>query len=351
MIKRLDLQNFQSHKNTTIEFSDGVNTIIGPSDSGKTSIIRALKWVMTNRPLGDDFIRHDEDQTVVMLGLSEGLVIERAKGKNDHYKLHSDGNILEFKAFGKEVPEEITKALNFDDINIQNQLDSPFLLADNSGEVSRHFNKIANIEKIDSSLKSVEKWIRSITQDIKFVEQTIDEKETALSNLEYLDRMETDVEALESLEQDRNQKIQKREAIIYQIEKLRNTNAKIKKAEKRLNMEKPVIAILADMEVRSAKQKERGRILELFNKYKKIAVSLKKKRIFIRSEKLVESALSLYKKKEELEQEHFQLDHRVDQISTINHEIKKLKLKLEADVETLASEMPEVCPLCDQPIN
>jgi len=46
MINSLTIQNFQSHKNTTLEFDNGINIIIGQSDSGKTAIIRALNWVI-----------------------------------------------------------------------------------------------------------------------------------------------------------------------------------------------------------------------------------------------------------------------------------------------------------------
>ena len=37
-IKKIDLINFQSHKFTSLDFADGLNVIVGPSDNGKTSI-------------------------------------------------------------------------------------------------------------------------------------------------------------------------------------------------------------------------------------------------------------------------------------------------------------------------
>ena len=52
MIKSLELFNFQSHAHTLIEFSDGVNIISGTSDSGKSAILRALRWVIRNEPSG-----------------------------------------------------------------------------------------------------------------------------------------------------------------------------------------------------------------------------------------------------------------------------------------------------------
>jgi len=55
MIKTLSIQNYQSHKDSTLEFDPGVNVIVGSTDSGKTAIIRALRWLIWNRPNGDSF--------------------------------------------------------------------------------------------------------------------------------------------------------------------------------------------------------------------------------------------------------------------------------------------------------
>ena len=55
MINTLQIEGFQSHDSTEIELSKGVNVIIGSSDSGKSSIIRACKWAFQNRPQSDSF--------------------------------------------------------------------------------------------------------------------------------------------------------------------------------------------------------------------------------------------------------------------------------------------------------
>lgn len=53
---KLRIQNFQAHKDTTIEF-DRITTIVGPSDIGKSAVLRALKWVAKNEPNGTSFVR------------------------------------------------------------------------------------------------------------------------------------------------------------------------------------------------------------------------------------------------------------------------------------------------------
>ena len=56
MIKSIHLRNFQRHKKLDIDLSEGVNVIVGPSDIGKTAILRALYWLRFNRPLSTEVL-------------------------------------------------------------------------------------------------------------------------------------------------------------------------------------------------------------------------------------------------------------------------------------------------------
>lgn len=44
-IKKLVVDNFQSHEHTEVEFGPGLNVIVGPSDHGKSALVRALRWL------------------------------------------------------------------------------------------------------------------------------------------------------------------------------------------------------------------------------------------------------------------------------------------------------------------
>ena len=52
MITSLSIKNWQSHKDTKLDFVNGVNVIIGVPNSGKTAVLRALLWLIENRPKG-----------------------------------------------------------------------------------------------------------------------------------------------------------------------------------------------------------------------------------------------------------------------------------------------------------
>ena len=84
MIDKLVIKNFQSHKHSVLVFSPRVNAITGTSDVGKTAIIRALKFILQNKPAGDDFISDWANEVSVEL-LINGTSIERVKVKSNSY--------------------------------------------------------------------------------------------------------------------------------------------------------------------------------------------------------------------------------------------------------------------------
>lgn len=102
----MHIKNFQSHKDSHLDFHPGVDVIVGPSDSGKTAIIRALRWLVWNRPTGDAVRSWWGGDTEVSMSLPTSS-ISRIKGKENQYTL----NGLVFKAIGTDVPEEISKEL------------------------------------------------------------------------------------------------------------------------------------------------------------------------------------------------------------------------------------------------
>jgi exonuclease SbcC len=121
MIKALFIRNFQSHKNSNLEFVPGVNVIVGLSSSGKSAILRALRWLIWNRPLGNEFrsnwggVTHVEAHLGFHSGHSDK--VSRIKDKDEVYF----GNKIEHKAFRSEVPEEVQKIFNIGEINLQQQ--------------------------------------------------------------------------------------------------------------------------------------------------------------------------------------------------------------------------------------
>jgi len=154
MFEKLRIRGFQTHTDLTIEFGQ-ITTIQGPTDAGKSAILRALKWLAVNRPAGDAFRRAGAKSAAVDLRV-DGKIISRRKGKKNTYKL--DGKT--FAAIGGRVPDEIATLLNIGDTNFAGQFDPPFWLADSPGAVSRNLNAIVDLGIIDDTLSAVAARLR-----------------------------------------------------------------------------------------------------------------------------------------------------------------------------------------------
>lgn len=145
MIRGVDITNFQAHRRLRVLFRPGVNAIIGPTDRGKSAILRAIRWVVENRPRGDAFRTYGTDRTVVEVRLSTGRSVTREKGEWNGYTL--DGG--RFAAVGADVPAEVAGLFGFSEFNWQGQHDPPFLLSATPGEVARTLNGLVDLECID----------------------------------------------------------------------------------------------------------------------------------------------------------------------------------------------------------
>lgn len=143
MIKRIHLRNFQSHHDTHLRLSKGVNVILGPSDVGKTAIIRALRWNRFNRPLGEGYRKHGSSTTSVTIETDKGTVT-RERGERNGYQVN--GEWLE--AMKGDVPDKVAKVLGFDEDHIQGQMDSPFMLSQSPAEAGRQLSKAAGLDDI-----------------------------------------------------------------------------------------------------------------------------------------------------------------------------------------------------------
>ncbi len=196
MIKTLQIRNFQSHKETDVVFDKGVNVIVGSSDTGKTAIIRALRWAMWNKPSGDSFRSHWGGDTLVTVEFDNGVVSRKKTNTSNEYEV----NGTKLTGFGTDVPETVQQVLNISDINLQQQLDRPFLLTETPGNVAKHFNKIAKINKINESLSLLKTKMNTINADIRAIQNNITEYEKQYNTYPDLDVIEVELENVEQNE-------------------------------------------------------------------------------------------------------------------------------------------------------
>ena len=207
MLKELSIKNFQSHKNTNIEFVNGVNVIVGSSDQGKSAVLRAVLWAVNNRPLGtDDIVSHwardtkgkISDEMAVKIITDRGWVIRGRTPDTNRYLLRDDKNKTDqtFNAVNKDVPEDIQKFFGLSDVNIQSQHDAPFLLSASASDVAKYFNKIVRLDVIDTVLGNAESARRDTNKKIKETENEKKNLEKQLEGYNWIDKAQELAEKL-----------------------------------------------------------------------------------------------------------------------------------------------------------
>lgn len=203
MITKLTLNHFQAHADSELVLGPGVNVITGQSNVGKSSIIRALIWLLCNRPSGESFRSHwterkhrmdvvatflDEDGT-------EHEVIRFRKGQSNGYTLNGEDLV----AIRQGVPKEVSKILRMEEHNIQSQFTPYFLLADSPGEVARELNRVCGLDIIDACLSNASALIRNSNTEASFHKGKVEEYTAELEQYQDLEERDKKLKELETL--------------------------------------------------------------------------------------------------------------------------------------------------------
>lgn len=348
MIKSLKIQNFQSHKYSKLELSPGVNVIIGSSDSGKTAIIRALRWVVWNRPSGDTMRSIWGGNTEVEVVLEKGGIITRWKTNKDNG--YRQNNNMSFEALGTNVPEEIIKALNITEINLQYQLDAPFLLSNTPGEVAQHFNRVAKLDKIDSGIQNIQREIRELEQGIKFKTTQVSQQEEELKKFDHLEKFEVEVEVLEMTEK---RLISKRNAL-KELEllcgELQNTNDEIDEYTNILSLEKQVNDIEDNITTVGEKEVELLKLESLVNHIQQVNNNISKGEELLKSYDAVNKIIWNIDQRDTFKSQLRSLVNDIQHLTVLQAGIKGTEEQLKILQKQFDKGMGDTCILCGQSI-
>lgn len=193
MLQSVTIKNFQCHLESHLDFSVGVNAIIGQSDSGKSAILRAISWVLTNKPSGTGFINMLSDgDCVVKLTFTDGTTIERARGTTTNYYKLNDTET--FTAIGQGVPEPIQRVINMNEVNILGQLDRVFLLSDSPGQIAQRLNEVSALSIIDVVQKQAASDLRSTNAALQQCQNEIADIGKARQSLSFLPELSSALE-------------------------------------------------------------------------------------------------------------------------------------------------------------
>lgn len=345
-LEELKLENFEAHTDTVIKFDKGVNVIVGPTDKGKSGLFRGMNWPIENRPLGNSYRSWYGGDAKSILTFKDVKVQRFRSDTENNYKL--TGYKKPFSSIGnKKPPEEIRDALKIDkEINIQHQRDNFFLLAKSPGDVAVHFNKIAKLEKIDSTINNGKRDVRLKNVEITKVTEDLKGKEKELETFETLDNLNTLIEAYEKnveyldLSQIKKQKIydavkniliidneisgyQKKIKVLPLIKKVIKNRNKIEELEDKKVKIQWIIDNITDLGAEKRQLEKKLKLLPL------IKDCLKNKKVIRKLKKDRNSILSI-----------------VNSIKDIDYKINELEKEYTGRKSVLTANMPDKCPLC-----
>jgi exonuclease SbcC len=194
----LQLKNFQGHQKLQIKLGPNVTSIVGPSDAGKSSVLRALRWLCFNKPSGMEFLRHGATEVSVEL-LIDGRSVKRLRNATDNLYL-IDGK--EYRSFGSNVPDDVKKILNVSEINFQGQHDPPFWMFLSPMEVSKQLNTVVDLTIIDSTLSNIQTIRNKAKSRHEFIEEGLNKAKLDVLRLQWVDRASLLVELAINLEEE-----------------------------------------------------------------------------------------------------------------------------------------------------
>lgn len=351
MIQTLLIQNFQSHKRTELNFDRGVNVIIGPSDSGKSAILRALRWLFWNRPQGDGMKSNwckKGDITVAKIWANSGDHASREIGVDGKHFYTQHAQL--FKAIRTEVPQEVQDFLNVSDINLQRQLDQPFLISNTPGEVALHFNKVAKLDKIDTATQRINGWIRELTNVIKYNESQKDTLSTQLESFEYLEKAEIELEALEEMDKRYVQACQNKTKLFSLISNITSVETEINRESTLLPLEVPVDELLTLWDRWYEKFKQSGALMADMDDVTDVSAKIEEQEALTMMESQVNELLSLYDALQEKEDVHEKLSKAKMFLTNLNTKIEGASNRYETLHKRYEEEYPDVCPFCNSKV-
>jgi exonuclease SbcC len=343
MLSSVEIKNFQSHKHTQVSFESGTNVIIGMSDAGKSSIFRAINWVLSNRPLGDAYRSEWGGDTHVILTTVEGDVIERVKSPSRNEYI-INGKIL--KAFGSDIPQEIIEVVCMDVANIQTQSDSAFLLSNTPGEAARLLNKAANIDDIDKALSTLLSEQSKINTALKYHTGMLEGEINKLEQYKNLPDIHTLLLKIEenSREIDSTQAyIINLTGVVLQIDKVMDDLEETKHIPDLLKRLNTLMNWYSGCCIKESKMQE---LKQLVTSIKSINTYLSETTYITAALELWNDINTLYEQRSVLQTHHHNLSSQVDEIQILSKDLKTLDAEIQGLEKQFEQLAPDQCPLC-----
>ena len=176
---RVKIENYQAIKNADLFFDVGLTAIVGPTNSGKSSLIRAIKGAINNQ-VGTGFINYDADESVVSIE-DNGNTIVWTKPRKGSATYTLNGR--EISKVGRTQNEEVASLLNMSEVevntqkirlNFWEQMEKAFLMDKTPNQLFEFISQSKEQELMQSYQQTEQTKLTEIEKQIKVNETKLD---------------------------------------------------------------------------------------------------------------------------------------------------------------------------------
>lgn len=337
MFERLIVRDFQKHISYTLDFDPYLTVLVGPSDIGKSTIVRALLWVSLNEaPRKGRFIHWDADEAEVELHTEEHTIIRTYGDKENSYHLED----AKFVALGRgNVPPEIAQILNVSKDNFHKQLNPHFWFSNTPGDVGKKLNSIVNLSIIDKTMSKVSSKLKRAKGIEDLTKTRLDQANRKKEELSWIVSFDERLQTLE-VKQEQVKEVAKK------VVRLAATVGRCQALANRTEVAHRAFLALQNISQTAAKlvvtQTKFDKLQKLLASCVKLANIESPPKID--KVEIMFSSLSLIKSKIRKIQDY------TCQISNLKEKLSKGKLMLEDGVKDIELMFGKTCSQCQQPL-
>lgn len=187
----LKIEDFQSIGNAELEFTPGINLIVGQSNSGKTAILRAIDSVLTNPTYAKSFIKHYTNETNVTFQYNDNTISWKKSGKggttynvnNEEYSKMGTSDLFDI------LPDNgFVKSDSGEVMNIEGEWNLPFPFDRTPSELFRLFENVFCVSDSATILKSFKEEESDLVRQMSDSKDKIGKSTNKLAALEELEK-------------------------------------------------------------------------------------------------------------------------------------------------------------------
>jgi DNA repair ATPase RecN len=173
IIERVEIRNWQALRRVDLDLGR-FTVIVGPSSSGKSALMRAMRAVASN-VRGTGSITRGQKSCAITVRTGDTVVaLERGDGSGTYSILSGDGQITRYTKLAGGVPAQVTETLRIapvptggSSINFAGQFDKPYLLDESGANVARELGELTKVNIIFEAVRNANKKRTSLATVLK----------------------------------------------------------------------------------------------------------------------------------------------------------------------------------------